>query len=314
MAIVNVANARKDIPLVSVIAVCYNHSKYVEETLESILNQTYQNIELIIIDSNSPDNSVEIIEKWIKQGNVECTFIKQLEPKNICQNLNLGLRIVKGKYFQGISCDDLLVKDKIQRQVEILEHNEQAGMVFGNAIKIDSESKNMGRLYSNDNRVYPIFIEKRFTEGLKQANFIPAPSVLIRTKCSSDIGRYDEEIEFEDWDYWLRIALSNWTIHFDYALYSKYRMLSSSMWNSKDPNMLIATIDLFNKHNLFYHSSAILNYFKSFSGINRKHKSRVFRYMFETNKGLAVIYLLFLAIGNSKLLRGMYRQLFKKQS
>ena len=103
------------LPLISVIAVCHNHGPYVIQTLDSIRNQTYPNIELIIIN-NRKDECEGIIRNWIAEQNVKCTFIQNEQAKSITANLNYGLNHVSGVYFQGISCDDVLIKEKIEGQ------------------------------------------------------------------------------------------------------------------------------------------------------------------------------------------------------
>ncbi len=225
MAIVKAENARKDIPLVSIIAVCYNHSKYVEETLNSILNQTYENIELVIIDSNSPDNSVGVIESWIKRNEVDCTFVKQTEPKNICKNLNEGLSLISGDFFQGISCDDVITETKTQEQVKLLEKDDDISFVFGNAIFIDSSShsilNNQNFIDYHDRGVELDLVD--FYSNLLKRNIVPAMSVLIRTDTARKLGGYDEELKYEDHDFWLRILANGDRAHFVNKINSSYR-------------------------------------------------------------------------------------------
>ena len=74
-------------PLVSIVALCYNHESYLKETLDSILNQTYKNIQLIIIDDCSKDNSISLIKNWIHKNKVECVFIAHKENRGVCKSL-----------------------------------------------------------------------------------------------------------------------------------------------------------------------------------------------------------------------------------
>ena len=89
---------KDNFPLVSIVAICYNHEKFVKETLDSILHQTYSNIQLIIIDDCSQDNSVSEIKNWIKMNSVDCVFIERTENSGLCKNLNEGIVVSKGKY------------------------------------------------------------------------------------------------------------------------------------------------------------------------------------------------------------------------
>jgi len=313
MAIVKTENARKDIPLVSIIAVCYNHSKYVVETFDSILNQTYANIELVIIDSNSPDNSAEVIENWIRRNKVKCTFIRQTEPKNVCQNLNEGLQYVHGKYYQGISCDDILLPDKIEHQVAVMENDPEVGLIFGNAILIDENSYDLGKLYSNDNLVYGYFINNRINTELEKTNFIPATSVLIRKKCQENIGFYDEDIGYEDWDYWLRIANSDWNICFNYQLNSKYRVLSNSLWNYNNYMMLISTIKFYQKHGIIKKNNSIISFFRDFKILDKSGQRKVYEYIKSNScSRLAFIFWLSMRVKYKSILRIFYNNLILK--
>lgn len=229
MAIVKAEKARTDIPLVSVIAVCYNHSKFVEETLNSILSQTYENIELVIIDSNSPDNSVQVIEQWIEQNNVDCTFLKQVEPRNVSQNMNQGLHLISGEFFQGISCDDLLVKDKIKYQVNILKSNRNISAVFGDSFLIDEEGKEKGKFFKNYLKYTFSTTEEEISfPKILERNYLHPVNGLISTEIARKIGRYDESLFAEDWDFNIRLTL-NAKVLVTNKCVAKYRVMDTSM-------------------------------------------------------------------------------------
>ena len=196
------------LPLVSIIAVCHNHETFLIETLDSIIDQTYPNIEIIIIDNQCTDNSNQIIKNWLTENSVQAKFIENDASYGICKNFNLGLFHANGKYFQGISCDDIMLPEKIARQVAILERaDDNVAMVYSDAFNID-ESSNV--LYGwHIQRLYP---ERLFAlpkgdilENLIKKNFIPAMSVLIKTDLVRELGCYDEELCFEDYEMWFRI-------------------------------------------------------------------------------------------------------------
>jgi len=128
-------------PLVSIIAICYNHEKYVIETLDSILDQTYANIQLIIMDDCSSDNSVQVINDWIKEKKVECIFVPHIENCGLCKTLNEALNYVNGDYYQAISCDDILMPEKITTQLAIFDHYQSVAVVTSTVIKIDYNGK-----------------------------------------------------------------------------------------------------------------------------------------------------------------------------
>ena len=99
-------------PLVSIIALCYNQEEFLCETLESIKAQTYKNLELIIIDDCSTDQSVKKIESWIKANNHNCNFITNKENLGLVKSLNIAVKKCKGKYYSLIACDDIYLPKK----------------------------------------------------------------------------------------------------------------------------------------------------------------------------------------------------------
>jgi glycosyltransferase involved in cell wall biosynthesis len=310
MSIVKAENARKDIPLVSIIAVCYNHAKFVVETLDSILNQSYENIELVIIDANSPDKSAEVIRDWIERNQVDCTFIEQTEPRNVCQNLNEGLSIISGKYYQGLSCDDVLLEDKIACQVRIFEQDQEIGVVFGNAGKIDEHSKKLTQLYASMADIYAHHINGSLQKHIRKVCLIPAPSVLIRTKCAMDIGPYDEEIGYEDWDFWIRISKTHWKFHFEYKIFVLYRILNTSLWDTNSSESLLSVFKVMEKHNLFSYSYSLLWYFDLFGDLPKTERKKVNQYLKQKgNTKLLMIYKAYCIFGNTKNLKRAYKYL-----
>ena len=119
-----------EFPLVSIIAACYNHALFVVEALDSIKNQTYPNIQLIVTNDASTDKSKKLIESWISQQEFAVHLISNETNKGVCYTFNKALKQVKGQYFQVISCDDVMLLNKIQQQVDFLESaSEEFAMV-----------------------------------------------------------------------------------------------------------------------------------------------------------------------------------------
>ena len=104
-------------PLVSVICLCYNHADYVTESLDSVLNQEYKNIEIIIIDDCSTDNSVPVIDEWL-QKYPSILFIKNKTNLGNTKSFNKALEIAKGAYIIDFATDDILMPNCITQQIE----------------------------------------------------------------------------------------------------------------------------------------------------------------------------------------------------
>lgn len=236
-------------PLVTIIAVCYNHEKYVEETLNSIVNQTYKNIQLIIMDDFSSDNSVQIINEWIEKNKKECTFIPHKQNQGLCKTLNEALTYTKGQYYQAISCDDVLMPEKILKQINVFLENPAIAVVCSNVLEIDERSNILPKKDSNIEFVYGLRKSEELFKTLISNYIIEAPSVLIKKKCTHKIKVYDENLVFEDWDLWLNLS-SRYDFYFMKEPLAKYRVLPTSMSRTQEVHnrMLQQCIYILKKH------------------------------------------------------------------
>jgi glycosyltransferase involved in cell wall biosynthesis len=216
-------------PLVTAIAVCYNHARFVTECLDSIRNQTYPNVQIIIMDDCSKDESVKIIQDWVDRHAIDCSFIAHSQNQGLCRTLNEALERAKGKYISLIATDDTWLPEKIQRQVSIMETlPEHVGIVYSDAYRIDEHGHRLSEMFIESHRKFSTMPEGDLTEDLIVGNFIPAMATLIRHTVYERVGRYDENLAFEDWDFWLRAANR---FHFSYCPYpsANYRILETSM-------------------------------------------------------------------------------------
>lgn len=236
-------------PLVSIIAACYNHAPFVVEALESIRSQTYGNIELIITDDGSKDDSVAIINQWIAQHNMDCTFIVNEKNEGICKTFNKGLACCHGKYFQVIACDDVMLPHKIQEQVAVLEAaKEEVAVVYTDAIVINEHSEIIQNSF-DDFWGFKKEQPQNMLESLIQQNTIIAPSSLVRLAIVNQIGQFDEQLCYEDWDMWLRLVRDYQFIKMKEPLV-KYRHFSTSMSQGQTYRVAMAkdSIKLLDKH------------------------------------------------------------------
>jgi glycosyltransferase involved in cell wall biosynthesis len=233
-------------PLVTVGTLCYNTGKFVLETLECIKKQTYKNIQHIIIDDCSTDNSVELIKQWITDNNYECTFITNEKNKGISKSLNIVLENTKGKYL-GLLGDDLWDLDKIEYQVELFEKlGPDYGMIYCDCILFDSDT---GKRYYGTQIGGPYL---NVAEGFIFEHLLKYPIPGIGTLLSVDamhaIGKYDEDLSFEDWDFAIRMS-KQFKIKFDDRLDSYYRIRSDGLHKTLHQEKHNETcIRIYNKH------------------------------------------------------------------
>jgi glycosyltransferase involved in cell wall biosynthesis len=194
-------------PLVSLMVVCYNQARFVRETLESVRAQTYKNTQLIIIDDCSTDDSVAIIEGWLRETGTKCTFIRHEKNQGICKTVNDALAHATGKYISMIASDDLWLPEKTERQVEIMESQpEDVAVLYSKAFLIDADGQRLPGMCTGADWEMPEMPEGRVLDTLLRGWFVLPQTALIRRSCYDKVGLYDENLSFEDRDMFLRIA------------------------------------------------------------------------------------------------------------
>ena len=230
----------ENFPLVTAFVGCYNHSRFVEQCLDSVKHQTYPNLQVIIFDDCSKDNSVAVIDTWLKRHRLNWQFISHTRNIGICASLNEVLRLARGKYISMVAADDVWLPDKTARQVEIMERlPEDVGVVYSDAFQIDEYGETLPQMFVEAHREFVVPPEGFLFDVLLEGNFIPAMTTLIRRECFNQVGTYDEDLCFEDWDMWMRISR---TFRFVYdtipaakyriVLSSASRAMSGAMWRS----------------------------------------------------------------------------------
>lgn len=230
----------ENFPLVTGFVGCYNHSRFVEQCLDSVKHQTYPNLQVIIFDDCSKDNSVAVIDTWLKKHRLDWQFIPHKRNIGICASLNEVLRLARGKYISMVAADDVWLPDKTARQVEIMERlPEDVGVVYSDAFQIDEYGETLPQMFVEAHREFVVPPEGFLFDVLLEGNFIPAMTTLIRRECFTKVGTYDEDLCFEDWDMWMRISR---TFRFVYdtipaakyriVLSSASRAMSGAMWRS----------------------------------------------------------------------------------
>ncbi len=185
------------LPLVSVICLCHNHKPYLSEAIDSVLNQTYKNIELIVVDDGSMDGSKEEIEQLI--GDKKINFIAIKNAIGNCKAFNLGLNRSSGDYVIDLAADDTLLPQRIDEGLKTFSQK-NIGVEFCNVLNVDENG---------------IALEKHFSEGktvpegdmysaLIEKYIISPPGMMIKRKVLDDLNGYDENLSYEDFDFWVR--------------------------------------------------------------------------------------------------------------
>ena len=243
-------------PLVTVGIPNYNYSRYIIGTLKSVDEQNYENIEIIIVDDCSTDNSVNIIEEWINayEGNRKINFIKNKENLGLTKVCNLVLNNAAGKYFQPLDADDIILPQKISRQVNLLEANINAAFIYSNASVIDEkgnilEEDYLTRIHYNKESMPAGKIHK----DLIKFNFVCLPTVLINTSKAHKVGGFDESLQVQDYYMWLKLTEES-DVLYQNLVTAKYRVHAKSMGASSLTNTVSEDSVLNIKYRYYYTS------------------------------------------------------------
>ncbi|MDA7818346.1 glycosyltransferase [Sulfurimonas sp.] len=289
--------------LVTIMLSAYNHENFVQETIESIINQTYQNIELLVINDGSPDSTHEKIMQLYEKCKERFTRFEYInrENKGLIASINELNAMAKGYYILGIASDDFCTKNRIKLQVKSLEENQDYGMCYGRMISVD---KNSNIITSSRTTKYNksgyLFNDLLFR------NFITAPTVMMKKSVLDEVGGFDARFKIEDHPLWLKIAKKYKIYYLDeYLIY--YRDHDSNI--SKNISFMIEE----NEKMLNSYSDEPM-YKKAIA----RHNLYCFIQLVKVNeKKLATKYML-KAFPNSwhhpKYLKGVIRYLLKKDS
>lgn len=208
-------------PLVSIVIVTYNSESTVIETLDSAANQTYDNIEIIISDDCSSDNTVSVVQKWLTlhNENLQCN-IKLLTAKHnqgICKNFNKAIREASGSFIKIIAGDDKLLPNCCTDFVKYINTNPSANFVtsFVRIYNKTFDEENFQN--SNHSSIVPtIFNESSDVQLKKMAYsiFVSAPTMFFSRELYDRVGGFDERYFYEDHPFYMNILESGEKIHF----------------------------------------------------------------------------------------------------
>ncbi len=205
-------------PKVSVVIPAYNSMKYLPETLESVLQQTFTDFEVLIINDGSSDNIVQ----WVS-GLVDprVKLICQ-ENQGLSAARNTGIAHAQADYIAFVDADDLWAPTKLEKQVRCLNADPEVGLVHAWMALVDERGKSTGRVLKSS-------VEGYVWEQIVQCNNIACLSVMVRRCCFDTMGLFERNLRsVEDWDMWIRIAT-----RYPFAVIKEplvyYRQLPNSM-------------------------------------------------------------------------------------
>lgn len=290
-------------PLVSVIIPSYNHEKFLKERIDSVLNQTFQDFELIILDDLSPDNSREIIESYRAHPKVSQIIYNEKNSGSTFVQWNKAvLSLAKGEFIWIAESDDVADPKFLEALVPMLQQNSEVVLAYSQSAKMDSEGKITGSWsewtqdlvegnYFNDS--FQMNGQEYIEKFLIHKNTIPnASAVLFRRKTYAEIGGAVVDMKTNgDWDLWLKFLLLG-NVYFHNQMLNKFRYHSTSViaraTNNKNSkffrknklvkqsielrnsftnsfsNRGISNVNLYNLNNRYKRQDSLILYFTAF--------------------------------------------------
>ncbi len=199
---------------VSVIMLTYNRAPLILESVKSVLEQCFEDLELVIIDDGSTDNTKDVI-KDIKDPRV--SYYNFEHTGKISYLRNLGIAHAKGEYIAYIDSDDLWQKDKLKNQVLILNDNQDIGMTFSDVEFFNENGIFRKWLYNSLSKKYSFYKGSIFQFLISNQMAIYASSVMFRRNCIEKVGLLDERLNPGDSNFFIRLSyLFDVYIVFDY--------------------------------------------------------------------------------------------------
>ncbi len=225
-------------PLVSVVISTYNIEKYIESTLLSVINQTYQNLEILIIDDSSTDSTLKIIER-LAASDDRIKYIKINHTGEPAIPRNIGIREAAGEFIAFLDHDDIWVKNKLEQQIKYFKK-------FPDAVFIYSASVSFGdvNIFSPLYEVLPLIFRaaKSKDDLIKIGNTITCSSVIVKAKYLKMTGGFDEDPKLrgiDDYDLWIRLSEQG-NFYFVPRIHVKYRIHSfqaSGSWEKRNTRL-----------------------------------------------------------------------------
>jgi len=202
-------------PKVSIVIPTYNRAKLLKRAIHSVLNQTYQDYEIIIVDDGSTDNTEEVVRSF---NDNKVIYIKHERNKGAPAARNTGIRAARGEYVAFQDSDDEWLPEKLEKQIKAFKTaSTEIGIVYTGFWRIEGDK----RTFFPSPNITPK--EGAIHDALLKGNFVGTPSTLVKKECFEKAGMFDEKLPMlEDWELWIRISKCYCFKYIDEALAISY--------------------------------------------------------------------------------------------
>lgn len=229
--------------LISVIIPAYNASKFISKAIDSVLNQTYRPIEIIVVDDGSKDNTKEIVKKY--SNNVKYYF---KENGGVSSARNYGMKKAQGCFFAFLDADDQWLPEKLEEQKKIFDKNSEIGLVgCGEIFKNESGLVVRTKIKKNN------LVEELLKKSLYRNEITAGSTLMINKNIIDSIGYFDENLKSaEDWDFGFRIIQRFKPYFVEKALVIKNDRTSSVSSSENADEVLENDLKFLKKHSLYF--------------------------------------------------------------
>ncbi|MFV8342085.1 glycosyltransferase family 2 protein [Flavobacterium sp. XS2P39] len=264
---------------VSIIVPCYNQAQYLDESLQSLCDQTYTNWECAIVNDGSPDNTEEVARKW-EDKDPRFTYLYK-ENGGVSSARNLGIEKAEGVFVLTLDADDKYEATFIEKALNVLVNNPEIGIV-----------SSWGKYFTNDKQLHVFKTTARSITDFLFHNAANMGSSLYRKECWEKVGGYDEDPRngYEDWEFYLRVCNLGWKVHIIEEVLFFYRQSIGS--RSAGMNQIHKEtkkyIYIKNKDVYFRHYEALIDQFLTASDLEKVEINK-FRNTIDYKLGAAVL-------------------------
>jgi len=215
--------------LVSIIIPTFNGELYVRDAVDSALSQTYKNIEVIVVNDGSTDNTRSVLSSYIESGKIKYFF---QENMGLAGARNAGIKSANGKYIAFLDSDDIFLPAKIEKQIAYLDEHKECDVSYCDIWhffeETPEEKLSLNYVYCSGSEVFSRLLKK---------NFINPLTIIMRRSVYERFGGFNESFKrSEDWEYWIRLSWRGVNFCFLPEKLARYRMRASSLsysWESE---------------------------------------------------------------------------------
>lgn len=252
---------------ISIIVPCYNQAQFLDEALQSVLDQTYLDWECIIVNDGSPDHTEEVAQKWVTKD-ARFVYLKK-ENGGLSSARNAGISKAVGEFILTLDADDKYEATFIEKALKVILSDKNIGVVSSWEIRF-VDDKRFGERHPNGGSVKD-FLFSNAAIGTS----------LFRKKCWETVGGYDENMKrgYEDWEFYIRVCKSGWTVHIIEEILFFYRQHSISM-RTVAVNNYDAEIKkyIYSKHKELYkeHYDTLIENFMYIIDFEKKERAKIY--------------------------------------